>query len=117
MNFRAKQQFADHYDSVDKHVVNFFKEADINVFHEIPTLDIHLDVYHIRPKNSKFEVLLTAGMSSMAMNVSEVPKNGDAYQFAELMVLIPKGIDFGKMFPSGTKYDWILSMLKQAGKF
>lgn len=116
-DFRDKHQFTNHYELVGKHIDNHFKDSDINVFHEIPTLDIHLDVYHIRPKNSAFEVLLTSGMSSIAMNVSEIQKDSDLYKFAELMVLIPKGIDFGKMYPSGTKYDWIISMLKQSAKF
>jgi hypothetical protein len=116
-DFRDKQQFIDHYELVSKHIDNYFKGSDVSVFHEIPTLDIHLDVYHIKPKKSDFEVLLTAGMSSIPMNVGEIPDNPDLYKFAELMVLIPKGIDFGKMFPSGTKYDWIISMIKRCAKF
>jgi hypothetical protein len=116
-DFREKQQFIEHYELVANHIANHFKDSDINVFHEIPTLDIHLDVYHIRPKNSVFEILLTSGMSSIAMNVSEIEKNSESYQFAELMTLIPKGIDFGRIHPSGTKYDWIISMLKQSAKF
>src|SRR5688572_33317141 len=112
-DFRDKEQFTDHYELVDKHIDNYFKGSDINVFHEIPTLDIHLDVYHIRPKNSEFEILLTSGMSSIPMNVSEIPTNSARYKFAELMVLIPKGIDLGDMYPSGTKSDWIISMIKQ----
>lgn len=116
-DFRDKQQFIDHYELVDKHIDNYFKGSDVNVFHEIPTLDIHLDVYHIRPKTSEFELLLTGGMSSISMNVSEVPTNSDQYRFAELMVLIPKGIDFGRIYPSGTKHDWIISMIKASAKF
>ncbi|AYB34111.1 suppressor of fused domain protein [Chryseolinea soli] len=117
MDFREKEQFIDHYELVDKHIDTYFKGADIHVFHEIPTLDIHLDVYHIRPENAPFELLLTSGMSSISMNVSEIAKNSDAYRFAELMTLIPKGVDFGKMYPSNTKYDWIMSMIKQSAKF
>jgi hypothetical protein len=117
MDFRDKQQYQEHYELIDKHIDKFFKGADTNVFHEIPTLDIHLDVYHIKPKDSEFELLLTSGMSSIAMNVSEIPNDSDSYRFAELMVLIPKGIDFGKIYPSKTKYDWIISMIKQSAKF
>ncbi len=116
-DFRDKQQYTDHYELIDKHIETHFKDCDINVFHEIPTLDIHLDVYHIRPKNSEFEILLTSGMSSIAMNVSNIQENSDSYKFAELVTLIPKGIDFGKIYPSGTKYDWIISMIKQSAKF
>src|SRR5688572_2036526 len=106
-DFRDKQQFTDHYELVDQHIGKHFNGSDIQVFHEIPTLDIHLDVYIIRPRNSAFEILLTSGMSSMAMNVSDIPNNSDPYKFAELMTLIPKGIDFGNMYPGGTQYDWI----------
>jgi hypothetical protein len=116
-DFREKQQFTDHYDLVDKHIDNYFNGAEINVFHEIPTLDIHLDVYHIRPRDSEFEILLTSGMSSIPMSVSEIKEDANSYRFAELMTLIPKGVDFGKMYPSGTKYDWIISMIKQSAKF
>ncbi|HEY0742398.1 MAG TPA: suppressor of fused domain protein [Chryseosolibacter sp.] len=116
-DFRDKPQFPDHYALVDQHIERYFKGSNITVFHEVPTLDIHLDVFHIRPKNSTFEILLTSGMSSLAMNVSEIHKNSDSFKFAELMALIPKGIDFGKIYPSGSKYDWIISMIKQSAKF
>jgi hypothetical protein len=56
-------------------------------------------------------------MSSIAMNVSGIVKDAESYKFAELMTLIPKGIDFEKIYPSGTKYDWIISMVKQSAKF
>lgn len=117
MDFRGKKQFQEHYELVEKHIDKYFKGAEITVFHEIPTLDFHLDVYHIQPKGAAFEVLLTSGMSSIAMNVNEIPHNSENYRFAELMTLIPKGIDFGDMYPGNTKYDWIISMIKQSAKF
>ena len=117
MDFRDIKQYQEHYELIDKHIDKYFAGPDTNVFHEIPTLDIHLDVYHVKPKDSEFELLLTSGMSSIAMNVSEIPDDSDSYRFAELMVLIPKGIDFGKMYPSKTEYDWIISMIKQSAKF
>jgi len=51
------------------------------------------------------------------MNVSDQLKDPENHRFAELMVLIPKGIDFGRVYPGGTKYDWIISMLKASAKF
>ena len=82
MDFRDKQQYQEHYELIEKHIDKYFQGADTNVFHEIPTLDIHLDVYHIKPKDSEFELLLTSGMSSIAMNVSEIPNDSDSYRFA-----------------------------------
>ncbi|PWJ33504.1 suppressor of fused domain protein [Sediminitomix flava] len=117
MNFREKQQYQEHYELVEKHIEKYFKEANVRVFHEIPTLDIHLDVYHIQSNNLQFDVLLTSGMSSIEMNVDEILEDSVSYKFAELMVLIPKGIDFGDIYPSKTKNDWIISMIKQSAKF
>lgn len=117
IDFRDKPQYAHHFELIDNHISNYFKGSEIHVFHEIPTLDIHLDVYMIKPRDAEYEVLLTSGMSSMKMNVSEVGNNANDYEFAELMVLIPKGIDFGSIYPGGTKYDWIISMIKQSAKF
>lgn len=116
-DFRDKPQYTEHYELVDQHIGSYFDGCSITVFHEIPTLDIHLDVYRIRPTNSQFDVLLTSGMSTIAMNVIEGAKNAASLRFAEVMALIPKGIDFGKIYPSGTKYDWIISMVKQTAKF
>lgn len=117
MNFRDKEQYPAHYDLMSDHIDKHFEEAEINVFHEIPTLDIHMDVYHIKPPESNYEILLTSGMSSIAMNVSEIPNNSDNYRFAELMVMLPKGVAFGNVHPGNIKSDWILSMLKQSAKF
>lgn len=116
-DFRDKELFIRPYELVDNHIDDYFKGSDITVFHEIPTLDIHLDVYHIKPEKSDFELLLSGGMSSIPTNVGGIARNSDSYKFAELMTVIPKGIDFGKMYPSGTKYDWIISMVKQSAKF
>ncbi|NME72024.1 suppressor of fused domain protein [Flammeovirga aprica] len=117
MNFKNKKQYQEHYALVEKHINTFFPDAEINVFHEIPTLDIHLDVYHIKPKGLEFEILMTSGMSSMAMNVIDIPNESDTYKFAELMVLIPKGVDFGEVYTGENKFDWIISMVKQSAKF
>src|SRR5687767_1855368 len=117
MDFNEKPQFIQHPTLIDHHIEKYFRDAEVSVFHEIPTLDIHMDVYHIKPKNASYEVLLTAGMSALAMNVKEIPMDPGKYQFAELMALIPKGLDFGEMYPSGTKYDWIIRMIKASAKF
>ena len=117
MDFRDKKQYHDHYELISEHIDKYFGDVKINVFHEIPTLDIHLDVYHISPADANYDVLLTSGMSSIAMNVTEIPEHSESYKFAELMTMIPKGTAFGKIYPSNIKSDWILSMLKQTAKF
>ncbi|PQV44400.1 suppressor of fused protein SUFU [Jejuia pallidilutea] len=51
------------------------------------------------------------------MNVSEKAENPTELEFAELMMLIPKEIEFDQVFPSENKNDWIISVLKQTAKF
>jgi len=117
MNFREKQQYFDHSEIVNNHIEQYFQDAEINIFHELPTLDIHLDVYHIKPNDADFDLLFSNGMSSIAMDVSEIPQDSDSYKFAELITMIPKGIDFGNMYPSKTPNDWVITMVKQVAKF
>jgi len=117
MDFRDKKQFEKNPDAVNKHIEKYFGNAETVVFHEIPTLDLHIDIFHIKPLQSDYEILLTVGMSSIAMNVSEIPTKPENYKFAELITLIPRGLEFGKFYPSGSINDWIITMIKQAAKF
>ncbi len=117
MRFEGRKQYPEHAELVEAHLISYFGEENMQVFHEIPTFDMHLDVYHIRPEGAEFALLMTAGMSAMAMNVSEIPEDADSYKFAELMVMIPRDIDFGKMYPSGTQHDWLMGMIKQVARF
>ena len=117
MDLKEKKQYLEHNEAVIKHIEKYLKDTKINVYHELVSLDFHLDVYYIQHKDYEFSLLLTSGMSSIEMNTNELPENKDLLKFAELMVMIPKGIDFGKIYPSKTPYDWILSMIKQTAKF
>ncbi|WPR70493.1 suppressor of fused domain protein [Flavobacterium sp. NG2] len=115
--FSDRKHYYEHAEWIDEHLDKFFDENLITVFHEIPTLDLHLDVYFIKPENAQFNILLTSGMSTLKMNVSERAENPTELEFAELMMLIPKEIQFDQVFPSGNKNDWIISVLKQTAKF
>jgi len=53
----------------------------------------------------------------MEMDVSEINDSSDEYKFAEVMVLIPKTVEFGEIYPCGKPSDWIIGMLKQVAKF
>jgi hypothetical protein len=59
------------------------------VFHEIVSDDLHIDVHHVKASLfRKFEVLVTSGMSGVAM---AVPEDVDQPRFAEVLVILPKG--------------------------
>lgn len=115
--FSNKKHYHEHAEWIDDHLSQFFDDDLVSVFHELPTLDLHLDVYLIKPENKSFNILLTSGMSTLKMNVEEQVENPKEVEFAELMMLIPKTIDFGPVFTGKNKYDWIISILKTTAKF
>jgi hypothetical protein len=115
--FSERKHYHEHAELIDEHLSKFFDNKLISVFHEIPTLDLHLDVYFIKPENSSFNILLTSGMSTLKMNVSEQAENSKDLEFAEIMMLIPKSIEFGQIYSRENKNDWIISILKRTAKF
>lgn len=112
-----KKHYHEHGEWIDDHLSKYFMDHQISVFHEVLTLDLHLDVYLIKPENVSYNILLTSGMSILKMNVSEQVENPKDYEFAELMMLIPKSIEFGKVYSGENKNDWIISILKRTAKF
>ena len=115
--FSDRKHYYEHAEWIAEHLDQFFDENLTTVFHEIPTFDIHLDVYFIKPKNAPFNILLTSGMSTLKMNVSEQVENPEELEFAELMILIPKDIEFDQIYTGENKNDWIITMLKRTAKF
>lgn len=101
--------YHEHTEAIDNHLDQFFKKKEIVVFHELLSLDLHVDVYLITPKKANHQILLTSGRSAYAM---KAPHNNQ--KFAELMMLIPPDVDFGKIYPSKSKHDWMIAALKAA---
>jgi len=115
--FSDRKHYHEHAEWIADHLDEFFDENSMTVFHEIPTLDLHLDVYLIEPKNASFKILITSGMSTLKMNVSEQAENPKELEFAELMMLIPKEIEFDQLYTGKNKNDWIITILKRTAKF
>lgn len=114
---QSRKKFLENIECLEKHISEYFKDEEITVFHEILSLDFHLDVYYIKPKESSYDILVTSGMSSLAMTVPDQFKDNTNYQFAELVLLVPKEIYFSDMPAEGKEYDWLISMLKQTARF
>lgn len=115
--FSDRKHYFQHVEWIDEHLSKFYDDSLVSVFHEIPSLDLHLDVYLVKPENSSFNILLTSGMSTLEMNVSEQAENPEELAFAELMMLIPKSIEFDQVYSGENKNDWIISILKRTAKF
>ncbi|MFD2555181.1 suppressor of fused domain protein [Sphingobacterium tabacisoli] len=112
-----RKHYYENVEALESHLDRFFERDEITVFHEMLSLDFHLDVYFIQPKDRKYNLLITSGMSLLEMQVPEGIENRESYAFAELMLLLPKSTKFGEVFPSESKNDWIIGMMKDMARF
>ena len=115
--FQGKEYFEEHSEWIAEHVESHFPDAEVKVFHEFLSLDFKLHIYFINSKDLSYNILLTCGMSSLEMNVPEFVEERDDYRFAELMMFIPKDIEFSEVYSGENKNDYIIKMLKLSGKF
>ncbi len=85
------------------------------VFHEIVSDDLHIDVHHVRSTLfRRYEVLVTTGMSAKPM---ATPEDAKQFQFAEVLVLLPKGWPLAKAdFDNESSY-WPIRLLKDLARF
>ncbi len=115
--FEKRKKYPEHSEWISDHLSKYYPEDEIQVFHEIMSLDFHLDVYFIQSQQHNFNILLTAGMSSMEMTVEKSIDIREKLIFAEIMLLIPKDIKFENVATGENENDWIISMLKQTARF
>ncbi|MDC8003606.1 suppressor of fused domain protein [Aureisphaera galaxeae] len=115
--FLERKHYYEHTEWIAEHISQYFGESPASVFTEIPVLDLRVDVHLIRPENAPFNILLTSGMSTLEMEVDEGIENPEELAFAELMLLIPKNIEFGQVYTGENVNDWILTILKRTAKF
>lgn len=114
---RDREHFYENVESLAKHLDKYFKSEEMTVFHEVLSLDFHLDVYLINRKEDNFKMLLTSGMSLLPMTVPDEVENKNEYQFAELMLLLPKDIEFPEVHTSEEGSGWLITMLKETARF
>jgi hypothetical protein len=115
--FHEREFFDEHIDWISEHIDQYFPGAETTVFHEMFAADFKVHVYFIKPANSTYNILLTEGMSTLAMNVDDSVENKDDYKFAELMLLIPKDIEFDDLYTPESKNGYIITMLKETARF
>lgn len=114
--FKDKRCFDHHAEAIAEHLDKKYKSEEITVFHEMVSLDFHLDVYFINSDQHNFNILLTSGMSTLEMLVPDTVENLAQYKFAELMLLLPKDLEFGKVTGDNPN-DWLIAMLKETARF
>lgn len=95
-------------EALDAHIGKYFGESE-NVFHEIVSPDIHVDIYVIEPTPARnFYTLITFGMGAHLMNV---PEELDEYKLkrAEMVIYLPADWD---IYEGDEEYYWPLRWLK-----
>ncbi|PSK89301.1 suppressor of fused domain protein [Taibaiella chishuiensis] len=115
--FRDRHFYDAHPELVSNHLARFFKEEQTTVFHEMLSPDFHLDVYMINDPEREYNVLVTSGMSLLEMTVPDVVEDKQPYRFAELMMILPKDIEFGGTITGEGGNDWIINLLKETARF
>lgn len=114
---RDKKHYHVNIESLKKHLTNYFRDEQITIFHEFASFDFHLDVYYIKLKESPCDILITSGMSLLAMTIPDQVEIKTDYQFAELMMPVPKTIKISNMPSDGNGDDWVISMMKDTARF
>jgi hypothetical protein len=85
------------------------------VFHEIVSDDLHIDVHHVRSTLfRRYEVLVTSGMSAKPM---ATPDEAKQFQFAEVLVVLPKGWPLAKADFENENAYWPIRLLKNVARF
>lgn len=95
-------------EALDAHIEKYFGTSE-NVFHEIVSPDIHVDIYVIEPTPERnFYTLITVGMGAHLM---DVPEELDEYKLkrAEMVIYLPADWD---IYNGDEAYYWPLRWLK-----
>lgn len=96
------------WEAVDGHIEKYFGKSE-NVFHEIVSPDVHVDIYIIPPTPERnYYVLVTHGMGAHRMNVPEELRDKKLDR-AELLVCLPPDWKIGQ---EGEEWYWPIRWLK-----
>ena len=99
---------AEEMDALEAHIDKYFGKSK-NVFHEIASPDIHVDIYIIEPTRKRnYYTLITSGMGAHRMNV---PQELAEYKLerAELVIYLPADWN---IYDHSEKNYWPLRWLK-----
>ncbi len=105
-------------DEIEAHMAKYFGPAS-NVFHELVSDKVHIDVHFIAPTPERNRwTLFTTGMSALPM---AVPEGAEDYAYAELMISLPAGWNMNALGQQPPPKDlerwyWPIRWLKQLAR-
>ena len=102
-----------HATAIEDHFARIFGQPE-QVFHEIVSDIVHIDVHIIPPRPERdCWTLFTTGMSALPMTVPPHLENHENLAFAELMLVLPPSWEVGN---NADKWFWPLSWLKKLAR-
>lgn len=104
---------------VDEHFGKQFPGREVNVFHEIVSDKVHIDINIMEPTEKEpYRVLYTTGMSDLPMTLpAEMEEKYSHLKRAELMMFLPASWPVGdEAFKDESNY-WPIRLLKQLARF
>lgn len=106
------EEITDHFDKV-------FPGRVTNVFHEVISDIVHIDIYFMEPTDEEpFRVVYTTGMSDLPMTLPiELEKEWGHLKRAELMMFLPESWPIGSEDFEDERYYWPIRLLKQLARF
>lgn len=98
--------------AVGDHVdLNYGKGYD--VFHEITSEYVHVDVFRIGPTSARpYWTLITCGMAQLPMHVDKTIKNPNRYRYAELTLCLPETWPMSEQAWDNPTHYWPIGMIK-----
>jgi len=98
---------------VDAHLLKYFDNNEFMIFHEKESQYFHLDIYWIKPNESRnYNILLTNGISSQPFNTPD--KNLTKY--IELCILLPPDWVSDNNWKQPEK-NWPITLLSSTGRY
>lgn len=112
---RKDDEHIEHADTeeIEKHFARVFGEPE-NVFHELVSDIVHIDVHIIPPRPERNHwTLFTTGMSALPMTITENIEDPEEFVFAELMIKLPASWKVGSQ---EDRWFWPLKWLKRLAR-
>ncbi len=104
----------EHITKLEEHMAKFLGET-YQVWHEIVSDTVHIDVHHIRPTSERnYHILITTGMSYLPMHV---PEGFEDWKYAELMICLPPDWPINEEAFRDEKNYWPVRLLKMLARF
>lgn len=101
-------------ESVNAHITRHIASVDM-VFHEIISLDLHIDMHWVKPARDRpFHTLVTSGMSERPMHT---PSEATDFRFAELTILLDAKWPVDHARFSDENVYWPIRLLKTLARY